>query len=125
MARIKLLRLGCLSCTGVGTRSLIGMTVRTNISLGLLHQSVGIVKHSSVRRRYRAWVIMRLQHTLLKSILNRKVVVSCGSRCFTELLLDCLFNAGLLIVGLDYHHFARILLDCVLLHIRAHSHLLR
>lgn len=125
MAGIKLLRLRCLSCPRVSTRPFIRMTIGSNISLSLLHQSIRIVKHGCVRWRYGAWVIMWLHYTFLESVLNRKFIVSCCSRSFAELLFDCLLDATLLGVGLNHHHFAGILLDRVLLHIWAHSNLLR
>jgi hypothetical protein len=50
---------------------------------------------------------MWLEDTFLESILNRKVIVHSGSSGgFTELLLDCLLNAVLLVIGLYHHHFA-------------------
>lgn len=69
---------------------------------------------------------MRLQNTFLKGILNRKVIVRCGSGRFAELLLNCLLYSSLLVIGLNHHHFAWILLDSVLLHILSYGrHLLR
>ena len=121
---IKLLRLWSLSCSRISSWPFIWMTSGPYICLGLFHQSVWIVKHSCVRWRHGAWVIMWLQDTFLESILNLKIIIRCSSRSFAELLFDCLLNATLLVIGLNHHHFAWTLLDRVFLNIRTHSHLL-